>query len=134
VREAGAFLLAHPDDTPTTVRRVVFFDDVDPECMTGSISMSSSAFDALWGICSREHLRVIADVHTHPGTGVGQSSIDRANPMVAVPGHVAIIVPHLAAHAAEPEQCGVHVYHGNHDWSSNLGSTAARLLYIGRWA
>ena len=134
VREAGAFLLARAGDTSTTVIRVVYYDDVDPDCLTGGISMSASGFSALWRICSAERLRVTGDVHTHPGKGVRQSPIDSANPMVATRGHVAIVVPHLAGREIASRECGVHVYRGDHEWDSSFGRDAARLLYVGRWA
>jgi proteasome lid subunit RPN8/RPN11 len=134
VREAGAFLLADIGDRSTTVRRVVFFDDVDPACLTGGISMSSSAFGDLWRICSAAGLRVVADVHTHPGAFVDQSDIDRANPMVARAGHVAIIVPDLAVRPVKPTECGLHLYRGHHQWHKSFGRDAARVLYVGRWA
>lgn len=134
VREAGAFLLANADDGSRVVRRVVFFDDVDPACLTGGITMGAGAFGKLWQICSHHQLRVIADVHTHPGGFVDQSSIDRANPMIAIAGHVAIIVPYLAGRTLTPNECGVHVYRGAHRWHSSFDEDAARLLYVGRWA
>lgn len=134
VREAGAFLLADTDGDRRTVRRVVYFDDVDPTCLTGGISMHSSGFDALWAICSADKLRVIADVHTHPGDFVRQSDIDEANPMIATSGHVAIIVPHLAARTVKARDCGVHTYRGAHTWHEARPSDVVRLLYIGCWA
>lgn len=134
VREAGAFLLASTIGRSTSVARVVYFDDVDPACLTGGISMKSSAFSALWDICFTEELRVIADVHTHPDDYVDQSDIDKANPMIAAAGHVAVIVPDLAGHTIAAEECGVHIYSGAHRWEPHIGRSAARLLYIGRWA
>ncbi len=133
-REAGAFLLSRKDRGSRTIERIVYFDDIDPACLTGGISMCSAAFSKLWRICRAEGLRVVADVHTHPHESVAQSGIDRANPMVATPGHVAIIVPHLAARGVRPEDCGVHVYRGDHAWTATFGRQAARLLYVGRWA
>ncbi len=135
VREAGAFLLARAGGRqPATVTRIVYFDDVDPTCLTGGISMHAVGFDALWKICSAGKLRVIADVHTHPGAVVRQSDIDRANPMIATAGHVAVIVPHLAREPVAPSECGVHIYRGAHQWDETLGTAAARQLYVGRWA
>jgi len=133
-RESGAFLLAEQDAARPAVRRIVYYDDLDPASLNGGVSISAGAFGRLWRLCSAEGLRVIADVHTHPGTYVEQSSIDRANPMVAQPGHVAILVPHLAGQRVRPRECGVHVYQGSHQWDSYLGRRAARLLYVGRWA
>jgi proteasome lid subunit RPN8/RPN11 len=133
-RESGAFLLVGRDAGRPTVERIIYFDDLDPECLTGAISMRSSAFDQLWAICRRDGVRVVADVHTHPGDCVAQSSIDRANPMVAKAGHVAIIVPGFAMHQPMPERCGVHQYQGAHQWSSAYGRDAKQALYVGRWA
>lgn len=134
-RESGAFLLAQAGArATTTVARVVYFDDVDPRCLTGGITIQSSGFTALWKICSEHGLRVIADVHTHPSDFVNQSDIDRANPMIATRGHVAIIVPSFASGAVGSADCGVHVYRGAYEWDANLGVRAGRLLYIGRRA
>jgi proteasome lid subunit RPN8/RPN11 len=133
-REAGAFLLSAAETKPSTIRRIVYFDDLDPNCLTGGISMGSSAFGKLWSLCRGEGLRAIADVHTHPGVVVNQSDLDRANPMVAVAGHIAIIVPNLSIEPFGPGDCGVHVYLGSHEWDSHYGHAARRLLYVGRWA
>lgn len=136
VRESGAFLLADSQSgaQATTVKRFVYFDDIEPTSLIGTISMSSSAFSTLWDICNAEKMRVIADVHTHPETLVRQSDTDRKNPMIASAGHVAVIVPYLAGRAISPHECGVHLYRGAHRWDSGYGRDAARLLYIGRWA
>jgi proteasome lid subunit RPN8/RPN11 len=116
------------------VRRVVYFDDLDPASLNGGVSLNSAAFAKLWRLASSQELHVIADVHTHPANFVHQSAIDLANPMVAMAGHVAIVVPHLAARRLEPSDCGVHVYLGNHQWRESLGRQALGLLYVGRWA
>lgn len=135
VRESGAFLLAPSRGrSRTIVQRVVYFDDVDPDSLTGGITMHSSGFEALWAICSAHGMRVIADVHTHPSTHVHQSDIDQRNPMIATAGHVAIIVPHFASEPIAASDCGVHTYQGAYQWSAAVGAGAARLLYIGRWA
>jgi len=134
-RESGAFLLASAGDhRARTVARVVYFDDVDPTCLTGTITIQSSGFAALSTICNEHGLRVIADVHTHPGAWVEQSDIDQANPMIATRGHVAVIVPNFASEAVRAADCGVHVYRGSHVWDRHLGKSAAAHLYIGRWA
>jgi proteasome lid subunit RPN8/RPN11 len=134
IRESGAFLLANVSDGRPVVRRVVYFDDLDPASLNGGVSLNSAAFAKLWRLASSQELHVIADVHTHPANFVHQSAIDLANPMVAMAGHVAIVVPHLAARRLEPSDCGVHVYLGNHQWRESLGRQALGLLYVGRWA
>lgn len=134
-REAGAFLLAAADQRHRpTVRLIVYFDELDADCLTGGISMGSAAFGKLWTLCRTSGLRVIADVHTHPGTSVRQSGVDKANPMVALVGHVAIVAPHLAMLPFETRECGVHVYLGGHRWEANYRRRAAQLLYVGWWA
>lgn len=131
-RESGAFLLADRDGDHRTVTRIVFFDDIDPSCLTGGIDLNGLAFSRLWDICSVERRRVIADVHTHPSTMVHQSSIDSANPMIAQPGHVALIVPDFATRPVEAHQVGVHRYRGT-GWDCWTGPEAAGRLFIRRW-
>lgn len=133
-RESGAFLLAATDGDRRRVVRCVYLDDLDPDCLTGAISFKGAAYGPLWALCRRERLTVIADVHTHPGRCVHQSPTDRANPMIATAGHVALIVPDYAQSPVRARAVGVHVYRGDHRWSSALGREAARLLYIGRFA
>ena len=112
--------------------RVVYLDDLDPGCLTGAISFDGRYYSKLWDICARESLRVRADIHTHPHRLVQQSSIDRANPMVARPGHFALIAPDYATRRLAPEEIGFHEYHGDEGWKSVLGSEAARRLVIVR--
>lgn len=132
VRESGAFLLARGKNR--RVVAVVYFDDLHPDSLDGGVSMPSTAFADLWTMCREQGLRVIADVHTHPGRFVEQSEIDRTNPMIATKGHIAIIVPHLAMKPTRADDCGTHKYRGDHQWESAFGHGARRALYIGRWA
>jgi proteasome lid subunit RPN8/RPN11 len=132
-RESGAFLLARPDRVPRKVRDVVFFDDIDPDALNGAISIRGEAFGTLWDICEQRGMRVVADVHTHPGEGVGQSSIDKAHPMVARRGHVAIILPHFAQGGVRPRAVGYHIYQGDRTWTSSYGRDAAALLRRSWW-
>jgi proteasome lid subunit RPN8/RPN11 len=131
-RESGAFLLGDRDGAPTTVTRVVYLDDLDSNCLTGGISFDGLAYSGLWDICDAENRRVIGDVHSHPGAGVRQSSIDAANPMLAQAGHVALIVPHFAMSPTKPRSVGVHRYDGE-GWHTWTGREAERRLFVGRW-
>jgi proteasome lid subunit RPN8/RPN11 len=133
-RESGAFLLARGAGGDRRVRRVVYFDDLDPLSLRGGIEISASAFAALWAICRGEQLRVIGDAHTHPGARVRQSQTDRDNPMIATPGHVALILPDLAAHDISASEVGVHWFDGDAGWTSWYGSEASRAVYVGRFA
>ena len=128
-RESGAFLLARPR-RPQRIVAWVPFDELDPGALTGAIWIRGEAFAALWTLCDRRGLRVAADVHTHPGAGVAQSPVDRANPMVALRGHVAIILPHFATSRPRPADAGLHVYAGDRTWTSDFGTHAARRLRL----
>ena len=129
-REAGAFLLAARSDGGRRVAKAVYFDDLDPDCLVGSIHFRATGYSKLWDLCDEEELRVIADVHTHPGTRVAQSSIDRANPMIARAGHLALIVPAYGTRPVEACEVGVHEYRGDRGWKSWLGPRAELILRV----
>lgn len=130
-RESGAFLLGDIESGhPRHVRAVVYYDDLDANCLTGGISFDGAAYGRLWDLCAEKQLRVVADTHTHPGAGVEQSSVDRAHPMIARAQHVALIVPHFAQEPVSSAHVGVHEYLGDGTWTSFLGSDAARRFQI----
>ena len=129
-REAGVFLLAPAEEEARRVARVAYFDDLDPECLVGNIHIRASGFSRLWDLCDSESLRVIADIHTHPGSSVAQSCTDRTNPMIAREGHIALIVPHYGTRPVQAREVGVHEYRGDHGWASWFGWRAGRVLRI----
>ena len=131
-RESGAFLLAASNSR--LVARIVYLDDIDPDCLIGGIHLHGEAYGKLWDICEDAGLRVIGDIHTHPTDWVGQSSTDRENPMVARSGHVALIAPDFASGDINADDVGVHRYRGDEGWESNFGRAARRLVYVGRLA
>ena len=131
-REAGAFLLASRNDR-CRVRRVEYFDDLDPNCLNGNVHFDGRAFSRLWDICEREGLVVVGDVHTHPSRHVRQSVTDQDNPMVARAGHMALIVPELAVRRVRPRRVGVHQYHDDGSWMSWYGWDAAVRLSVRGW-
>jgi len=123
-RESAAFLLAPKDSSPSltvAVTSVAYLDDLDATCLTGGITFSADGQSKLSSLCRERGLKVVADVHTHPGTWVSQSHIDAASPMVAVPGHLAIIVPRYAQNRPWIEKSGVHLYRGDGEWTSAFG-------------
>ena len=130
-REAGVFLLASTEGDARRVVKAVYFDDLDPECLVGNIHIRASGFSRLWGLCDTEKLRVIADIHTHPGPLVAQSPTDRANPMIAREGHLALIVPHYGTRPVQAKEVGVHEYRGERGWTSWFGTKAEHVLRIG---
>ncbi|HZT94750.1 MAG TPA: hypothetical protein VE985_09760 [Gaiellaceae bacterium] len=132
VRESGAFLLGPPpvDSSPRRALEVAYYDDLDPTSLTGGISFSGSAYGRLWDVCDERGLAVVADVHTHPSRHVAQSSIDRAHPMLAERGHVALIVPNFAQGRVDPADVGMHEYLGDGEWRSTFRADAADALMI----
>lgn len=134
VRESGAFLLGPTpvDGSPRRAVAAVYYDDLDPTSLTGGISFSGSAYGRLWDVCDAHGLAVVADVHTHPGPYVAQSATDRAHPMLAQRGHVALIVPNFAKGSVAPDEVGVHEYLGDGRWQSTLGAHVRLVLQIER--
>ena len=129
-RESGVFLLGQGGKGVHVAVSAAYFDDLDPECLVGNIHIRASGFSRLWDLCDAEGLRVVADIHTHPSTSVAQSSIDRANPMIAREGHLALIVPHYGTCPVQAREVGVHEYRGDRGWESWFGAKAERVLRI----
>src|ERR1035437_3100095 len=89
--ESGVFLLGIERGERREVREAVFYDDLDPQAYaTGVCVLHGDAFAKLWAICRSKKLTVVADAHTHP-IAAFQSPSDKANPMIARAGHIAII-------------------------------------------
>jgi hypothetical protein len=116
-RESGAFLLGRRDgEGRARVVDFVLYDDLDPDSIaTGIIRFDGRYFGKLWEICRRHSVTVVADVHTHPG-GSGQSASDQENPMIARPGHLALIVPRFARPPVRRPTVGIYRYLGSHRW------------------
>lgn len=117
-RESGAFLLGTHRGSVSKARGHVCYDDLDPKSLdTGIVRIGGSGFKKLWRECKARGLCVVADVHSHPRSWVGQSESDRTNPMISEVGHVAFIVPDFAR-----QLCiffrgvGVYEYLGKHRW------------------
>jgi proteasome lid subunit RPN8/RPN11 len=115
-RESGAFLLAAPGSSGVTAH--ICYDDLDSSALdTGIIVFHGVGYARLWQICEERQLRVVADVHTHPGDWTRQSYADATHPMVGTPGHVALIVPSFArGNSLSLRGVGVYRYRGNHQW------------------
>jgi len=74
-------------------------------------------------------MQVVADVHTHP-RGPGQSPSDRANPMIGLTGHMALIIPRFAQGNVTPADVSVNVYLGAKRWESHFGQQAVVLIKL----
>jgi hypothetical protein len=132
-RESGAFLLGRQCGERRRVELFAYYDDLDPGCLdTGIVVFDGAGFGPLWTLCRETGLRVVADVHTH-WRGARQSQLDRENPMVALAGHVALIVPDFARRPVGPAELGVYEYLGEHRWRDHSGPRAARFFYLGPW-
>ena len=130
VRESGAFILGVGDGARRAARRIVLYDDLDPNCLNeGYVHFDGCHYGRLWEICAQESLSVVADVHTHP-YGPGQSHSDKTHPMVSIPGHIALIVPNYAQGEISAADVGVYVYRGRYQWTAFRGRRAAAVLDI----
>ena len=130
-RESGAFLLGSKGKA-RRVEEFVFYDDLDPNALRRDfIEIDGRRLGDLWVHCRKTGRRVVADVHVHPG-GFRQSNSDRANPIIAEVGHIAIVVPHFAAQATHPPRIGVYEYLGLRNWRDH-SSNHPSPLHIGWW-
>lgn len=130
-REAGAFLLGRQGKW-RVIEEFVFYDDVDPLSLaTGIVVIDGRRLGALWAHCRATGLKVVADVHVHPG-GYGQSKSDQANPIIAEVGHIAVILPDFAGRATDPGAIGVHQYLGNKRWR-DCSRERRNPFHVGWW-
>jgi proteasome lid subunit RPN8/RPN11 len=111
----------------------VYYDDLDPRAIDrGIVIFDGNGFGPLWQICRESDLSVVADVHTHPQQS-RQSDADRRHPMIAMPGHIALIVPNFAQRVPPVDELGIYEYTGAHQWRDHSGPRGRRFLYIGLW-
>ena len=128
--ESGAFLLGHLGKHGRHVIDPVYYDDLDPNAYrSGIVVMHAPSFGKLWDRCRYSGLSVVADIHVHPRAAF-QSRADRKNPMIATPGHLALIVPNFARPPLALETFGFYEYCGSHRWQSLGGSEIERFLRI----
>ncbi len=132
VRESGAFLLGRINSSGRHVTGFLPYEELQADALQEDyVSLSSASFSKLWAICQEHGLSVVADIHTHR-LGPQQSHSDKTNPMVALAGHVAIIVPRFAQGKIQLNDIGVHVYCGNHQWRSAFGVNVQTLINLVR--
>jgi hypothetical protein len=130
-RESGAFLLGRRRDGSARIVDFVLYDDLDPKCLdTGIVRFDGRYFGKLWDLCKARDLTVVADVHVHPGNS-RQSDSDRAHPMVARAGHVALILPHFAALPLWRSEIGIYRYLGAKRWDVVPADRRGTFLHIG---
>jgi hypothetical protein len=133
MRESGAFLLGNRDAAGRR-RRIgdfLLYDDLDPHALdTGIVRLDGRHFGRLWDLCKARGLTVVADAHTHP-TGAGQSGSDRAHPIIARAGHLALIVPNFAAAPVTREALGIYRYQGGGRWDTIPAQRRRGFFHIG---
>jgi hypothetical protein len=110
----------------------ICYDDLDPNAYEGgAIAFHAVGHAALWEHCRKRELRVLADVHTHPGNYIRQSSIDQRNPMIPLQGHIALIVPNFANTPWWTlSSAGVYEYLGNFEWHSHSNADGKRRVRL----
>ncbi len=107
------------------------YDDIDPACLdTGIVRFDGRHFGKLWSLCAEKGLRVVADVHVHPG-GAGQSASDRAYPMIAQAGHIALILPRFAKPPLPRRDVGLYCYLGGKRWNAVPAGERRSFFHIG---
>jgi hypothetical protein len=118
IGESGAFLLgAIAGDR---IKHFIPYDDLDPDALTsGMVCFHGVGFVSLWNFCAHHKMQVLADVHTHGGKWTGQSESDRTNPMIELPGHLALIVPDFGSSSQwSLRGIGIYEYLGDHEWKT----------------
>jgi proteasome lid subunit RPN8/RPN11 len=132
VRESGAFLLGTRDAAgPRRIVDFVLYDDLDPHALdTGIVRLDGRHFGKLWDLCKARGLTVVADVHTHPG-GAAQSGSDRAHPIIARAGHLALIVPNFAAAPVRRKALGIYRYASGGQWDTIASERRRDFFHIG---
>lgn len=132
--ESGTFLLGHERNGRCEVTDAIYYDELDANAYTSGVCvLYGDAFSKLWAECRRRKLAVVADVHTHKSAAY-QSSSDRANPMIARSGHIAIIVPDFGAWPIPGERLGFYEYCGQHEWIDRTHPKTRNFFYTGFWS
>lgn len=130
-QESGAFLLGRRDGDTARISDFVLYDDLDPNCLkTGIVRFDGRYFGALWDLCEKRGLSVVADIHVHPGRS-DQSASDQNHPMISQAGHIALILPRFADEPVLVPDTGVYRYLGGKKWDRIAPSARAKFLHIG---
>lgn len=133
-RESGAFMLGKKGDAGRKVVRYLCYDDLDRRALTGIVEFHRGGFSKLWDVCRESSLQVLSDIHTHPTTDVRQSSIDKANPMLPVRGHVALILPKFGNSSKwSLAPVGIYRFAGAGDWETFRPSDTECPVRLSLW-
>lgn len=127
VRESGAFLIGNEQPTRRAAGFVPYEALQADSLNDDYVELHAEAFSKLWSRCRHARCDVVADIHCHRYEAV-QSLSDREHPMIAVPGHVALIVPEFASSDVTPQDLGIYVYEGDHRWADRSGELGAVVI------
>lgn len=128
--ESGVFLLGKRNGDSREAIAAIYYDELDPHAYDSGICiLEAGSFGILWDRCAALGLSVVADAHVHL-FGAGQSRADRDNPMIARPGHLALILPRMARRPVRLWSVGIYQYLGDHRWRSHGGCDFSRVLKI----
>lgn len=130
-QESGAFLLGGIDDAGSrVVASFVPYDALDTAAFHAqAVRVRTAAFSRLYDLCEQRKQRVIGDIHAHPQSA-WPSPIDKANPMMAVSGHVALIVANYAHLPVRLDEMTFNVYEGPGQWFTATGRDVAKYLEV----
>lgn len=130
IRESGAFLLGNKSPSTRTVVQFLPYEQLQEDSLHDDyVELTAASFAKLWRICREQNLAVVADIHTHR-FGAQQSLSDSTNPMIAIAGHIALIVPRFAQGAVGSRDIGLYVYQGSHRWISFSGAGVERAVHL----
>ena len=134
-RESGAFLLGKQNASSSRVVAFVCYDDMDVKALeSGAVTLHADGYAALWQRCRERALRVLGDIHTHPGRDIRQSSIDERHPMIPIVGHTAMIAPDFGRTLIwSLAEVGVYEYLGSYQWRAHPASRARRRVSLCLW-
>ena len=119
--ESGCFVLGTREGERRRAACCIYYDELDPDAYASGVCvLGGNSFPKLWDTCRTSNLTVIADIHTHGGAAC-QSEADRRNPMLARPGHLALIVPRFASSPVWRLKLGFYCYEGDHQWTNLSG-------------
>ena len=130
MRESGGFFLGETRPERRVATRFLPYEQLQRDALNADfVQLSAASFGRLWDYCAQQKIGVVADVHTHR-FGAGQSLSDSENPMVAIAGHIALIVPHFAQGSIRLPDVGLYVYQGAHRWQRFRGDAVVQVLTL----
>ena len=128
VRESGGFLLGKVQRDRRVATHFLPYEQLQHDALQADfVHLSAASFGRLWAYCADHDLDVVAAGHP-PRYGAGHSRSDSDNPMLAIAGHLALIVPHFAQGPVHLEDVGLYLYQGAHRWQRFRGPPVTTLI------